>query len=285
MGEIRQKDAFPGRHPLAEKIDRKQLRRPDEFQVAAGKVMEWGVAHQRQVITGVAMMAAVVLLAWGVSAWRASRESKAGGELAAARVLQSRPIAGEGPAQPGQETFPSKEERDKAVIAALDKVRSENTGTAAALTAQAQLGFRKLNAGDAPGAEKELDTFLAAPPKGHPLRAFAQEALGYALEAQGKLDDARAAFEKLRDYDLPARADFQAARLALVQGKPDAKAQLEKVAKENPKDADVVREANQRVELASLPPVTPGSAQPAPSPVADKPVIKPAPTPAPKKKK
>jgi hypothetical protein len=237
------------------------------------------------VITGGAAVVAVVLLAWGFAAWRSSREAKAGGELAAALELQSRPIAGEGPAQPGQETFPSKEERDKAVIAALDKVRSENTGTAAALTAQAQLGFRKLNAGDAAGAEKELETFLAAPVKGHPLRAFAQESLGYSLEAQKKLDEARAAFEKLRDYDLPARADFQVARLALVEGKPDAKAQLEKVAKDYPKDAEVAREANQRVELASLPPVTPGSVQPAPAPVADKPAPKPAPPPAPKKKK
>src|SRR4029077_15295832 len=122
-----------------------------------------------------------------------------GAQLAEALELQSRPIAGEAPPQAGQETFASKEERDKAVIAALEKVRAENSGTTAAETALADLGFHKLNAGDAAAAQKDLEAFVAGAPRDHPLRVFAQESLGYALEAQKKLDDARAAFEKLRD--------------------------------------------------------------------------------------
>jgi hypothetical protein len=100
------------------------------------------------------------------------------------------------------------------------------------------------------------------------LRPFAQESLGYALEAQNHLDEARAAFEKLRDLDLPARADYQVARLALVQGKPDARQQLERVAKEYAKEADVVRDANERLELASLPPLRAGQAAPQSPPKA-----------------
>ena len=75
----------------------------------------------------------------------------------------------------------------------------------------------------------------------------------------------------MRDFDLPARADYQEARLALLAGKPDAKAQLEKLAKDYPKEADLVREANLRLELAALPPA---SAAPAPAPAAPE---KPAP--------
>jgi tetratricopeptide (TPR) repeat protein len=293
MGEIRQKDPFPGRHPLAEKIDRKQLKRPDEFQVVAGKAMDWLIARQRQVVTILVAVAVVALAAWGFSLWRGSREAKAGGELAEALELQSRPVAGEGPTQPGQETFPSKEERDKAVIIALEKVRSEHSGSTAALTAQAELGFHRLSAGDPAGAEKDLQAFLGNAPKDHPLRVFAQESLGYALEAQKKYDDAAAAFSRLRDYDLPARADFQAARLALLQGKPDAKAQLEKVAKDYPKETEVARQAEERVELASLPPMTAATAEQKPAeapkatetPKAPPAKAKPAPKPAPKKKK
>jgi tetratricopeptide (TPR) repeat protein len=243
---------------VAEKIDRKQLKRPDEFQVVAGRAMAYMVAHKGPVLGALGAVVAAALIAWGISAWRESRETKAGAELAEALELQSRPVASEGPAQPGQDTFPSKEEREKAVIAALEKVRTDHGGSTAAQTALAEIGFHKLKAGDAAGAQKDLQDFLSAAGKDHPLRPFAQESLGYALEAQGKLDEARAAFEKLRELDLPARADFQAARLALVQGKPDAKQQLERVVKEYPKEADVVRAANERLELASLPPVGPG---------------------------
>ena len=162
-------------------------------------------------------------------------------------------------------------------MAALDKVRADHGGTAASLTAQAEVGFGKLKSGDAAGAQKDLSDFLAAAGKDHPLRFFAQESLGYAFEAQNKIDDARAAFDKLRELGMPARADFQAARLSLVQGKPDAKQQLERVTKEYSKETDVVREANERLELASLPPVPPGYVAPAPEKPAEKPAAKPAP--------
>jgi hypothetical protein len=253
---------------VAEKIDRKQLRRPDEFQVVAGRAMGWVAAHQRLVLGVASAVVVVVLIAWGVSAWRDSRESKASAELAEALELLSRPVAGDGQAQAGEQTFPSKEEREKAVVSALEKVRSDHGSTAAGQTALAELGFHKLKSGDAAAAQKDLGEFLARARKDHPLRPFAQEALGYALEAQGKLDEARGAFERLREMGVPARADYQSARLALVQGKPDAKQQLERVAKEYPKDLAVVREANERLELASLPPYTPGEAAPAPRPGA-----------------
>jgi hypothetical protein len=239
---------------LAEKLDRKQLRKPDEFQVVAGKVMTWMAARQKQVIGALLAVVAVVLAAWGLAAYRASRDSKAGTALAEALELQSRPIASGGAVEPGQQAFPNQEERQKAVIAALDKVRSQYGRTAAGQTALAQLGFQRLKAGDAAGAQKDLQDFLSSAAKTHPLRPFAQESLGYALEAQNKLDEARAAFEKLRELDLPGVADLQVARLAVVQGKVDAKQQLERVAKEYAKDPLVVREANERIEISALPP-------------------------------
>jgi hypothetical protein len=93
--------------------------------------------------------------------------------------------------------------------------------------------------------------------------------VGYAFEAQNKLGEARGAFERLRELELPARADYQVARLALLQGKADAKQQLERVGKDHPKELAVVREANERLELASLPPVTQGQGAP-PAPAAEK---------------
>jgi hypothetical protein len=248
---------------LAQKLDRKEMKKPDEFQVVAGKVMAWIAAHQKPVLGGLVALALLIAAAWGASAYSTSRDVKAGAELAAALELSSRPLASEAQGQVGVETFPSREERQKATLGALEKVRADFPRTSAAQTAEAEIGFLKLRAGDAPGAQAALQTFLDQAPAGHPLRALAQESLGYALEAQGKLDEARTAFSRLAQEGAPERAAFQEARLALVAGKPDAKAQLERVAKDYAKEP-IALEANMRLELASLPP--PGAAQQAPPP-------------------
>jgi hypothetical protein len=250
---------------LAEKMDRKQLKQPDEFQVLAGRAMQWVAVNQGRVIAVIVALAVVTLAGWGFAAYRSSREEKAGAALSEALELASRPLASEAtPGQP-QDTFATREEREKAVVSALQKVRSDFGGSRAAQTAQAEIAFHEEASGDHAAAVKDLQDFLSSAGANHPLRFVAQESLGYALEGQGKFDEAKAAFEKLRELGMPSQADFQSARLALVQGKPEARAQLEKVAKDYPKEAELAREASQRAELASLPPpsATPAPEQPA----------------------
>jgi hypothetical protein len=267
---------------LAEKMDRKQLKQPDEFQALAGKAMQWVAVNQARVVGVIVALAVITVAGWGIAAYRSSREEKAGAALSEALELSSRPLTSEAvPGRP-EDTFTSKEAREKAVIDALQKVRAEFGGSRAAQTAQAEIAFHEESSGDHAAAARDLQEFLASAGANHPLRFVAQEALGYALEGQGKLDDAKAAFDKLRDLDMPSHAAFHDARLALVQGKPDAKAQLEKVAKDYPKDAELAREAMQRVELASLPP--PGATSAPAAPEAAAPAKKVA-APAPKKKK
>src|SRR5690242_13793834 len=99
--EFRDKGPSCRRQPVAEKIDRKQLKKPDEFQLVAGRAMGWMVDHRKLVLTAGGGILAVLLLAWGLATWRTSREAKAGAALAEALELQSRPIAGESPPQPG----------------------------------------------------------------------------------------------------------------------------------------------------------------------------------------
>jgi hypothetical protein len=252
---------------LTQKLDRKELKKPDEFQVVAGKVMGWVAAHQKPVLVGLVALAVVLLGGWAASAYSNSRDSKAGAELAVALELSSRPLASEAQGQPGVETFPSKEERQKATLQALEKVRADFPRSTAAQTAEAQIGFLELKAGDAAGAQAALQAFLDGAPGGHPLRTMAQESIGYALEAQGKLEEARTAFARLAHDGAPERAAFQEARIALVAGKPEARQRLEQVAKDYAKEP-VAMEANMRLELSSLPP--PGAPQAA-APQAGKP--------------
>jgi hypothetical protein len=252
---------------LAQKLDRKELKKPDEFQVVAGKVMGWIATHQKPVLAGLIALAVAILGGWAASAYSSSRDAKAGAELATALELSARPLASEAQGQPGVETFPSREERHKAALQALEKVRADFGRSTAAQTAAAQIGFLKLKAGDGAGAQAALQAFLDDAPGGHPLRALAQESVGYALEAQGKLEEARTAFARLAHDGAPERAAFQEARIALVAGKPEAKQQLEQVAKDYAKEP-VAMEANMRLELSSLPP--PGAPQ-APAPLTAKP--------------
>jgi hypothetical protein len=243
---------------LAQKLDRKELKKPDEFQVVAGRVMGWIAAHQKPVLALLVALGVAILGGWAASAYSSSRDAKAGAELAVALELSSRPLASEAQGQPGVETFPTREERHKAALQALGKVRADFPRSTAAQTAEAQIGFLKLKAGDAAGAQAALQAFLDHAPGGHPLRALVQESVGYALEAQGKLEEAREAFARLARDGAPERAAFQEARIALVAGKPEAKQQLEQVAKEYAKEP-VAMEANMRLELSSLPP--PGAPQ------------------------
>jgi hypothetical protein len=243
---------------LAQKLDRKELKKPDEFQVVAGKVMGWVAAHQKPVLVGLIAVAVALLGGWAASTYSSSRDAKAGAELATALEISARPLASEAQGQPGVETFPSREERHKAALPALEKVRADFPRSTAAQTAEAQIGFLKLKAGDGAGAQAALQAFLDDAPGAHPLRALAQESVGYALEAQGKLEEARTAFSRLARDGAPERAAFQEARIALVAGKPEAKQQLEQVAKDYAKEP-VAMEANMRLELSSLPP--PGAPQ------------------------
>jgi hypothetical protein len=268
---------------VSDKLDRKELQKPDEFQAVAGKIMGQLIAR-RQTVTMVGGAVVVAILGvWGASWYAEHQEAKAGSALSEALEIEGRPVQGDYAPQ-GVEAFPSKEERTKAAQAALERVRADFGSSEAGRTASAELGFLKLKNGDSAGAAQLLSEYVEKGHKNDPLRPIALEALGNALENQGKLDEAKAAYARLADAGFAARADYQQARILLVQGKPEAKAALEKVAKEYPKDG-VAMDAQRRLELAALPPPPPpGAEQPAPAPAAE-PEPKAAKAPAKAKKK
>ena len=240
---------------MAEKVtgkDLKALRKPDEFQLVAGKAMNFLLAHQRQLLIVLVAIVAVVVIAWGAAALKQRSETKAGEALAEALRVASRPVAGEGLAQPGEETFATQAERSKAASEAFEKVRKEHGSSTAGQTATLQLGLLKQQGGDAAGAAPLLDEYLKASPAGNPIRATALEALGYAQEAQGKLAEAKDAFGKMKDAGAPERSEYQLARIALIEKKPGARDQLAEVAKKYAKEP-VALEANLRLEVAGLP--------------------------------
>ena len=259
---------------MATKAERKELRQPDEFQVRATRVLEWIIARKNLLFGAAIATAAVVIGVWAVSAYQAAQETKAGAALSSALALVARPVMGEpGSTQPGIETFATDDAKTQALQGAFEKVRTDFVGRAAARTAGAQLGFLKLKHGDAAGATTLLQEYLAQAGSDDVLRASAQAGLAAALENQGKLEEAAQAYAKLAEAGAPEEGAYQSARLALLEKKPDAKDQLEKVAKDYPKDP-AATEARRTLELADLPPPPPPGTEAPAAPVA------PAPAPA-----
>ena len=253
---------------MATKAERKEMQKPDEFQVQASRAMQWIIERKNLLIGAGALVVLVVVAAWGAGAYQASQEAKAGSALSSALALVARPVMGDpGSTQPGIETFANEDAKTQALQAAFEKVRADFPGRAAARTAGLQLGFLKLKHGDAAGAQTLLQEYLAQAGADDVLRASAQAGLGAALENQGKLDDAAQAYAKLGEAGAAESAAYQAARLAMLEKKPDAKDLLEKVAKDYPKDP-VANEARRTLELADLPPPPAPGAEVAPAPAA-----------------
>ena len=69
-GELGQERRPEGGFPLAQKLDRKELKKPDEFQVVAGKAMGWMAAHQKPVLAALVALAVAILGGWAATVSR-----------------------------------------------------------------------------------------------------------------------------------------------------------------------------------------------------------------------
>jgi tetratricopeptide (TPR) repeat protein len=204
-----------------EAITRKDMKEPDKFQQAATQAASWIASRRRHVVlAGAAAVGIVVVLAI-LSAVNAGREERAG--AAAADLLGT--MGGEIsavplPGLPGP-FFPGEAEKQRAVVAAAEKVLAAHPGTGAARIAALALGdaHAKLREWDA--ARAAYERFLGEAPKDDSLRFGALEGIAMAEEAKGALDQAAQAYERL-GREAPAfadRADLERARVLAQAGK------------------------------------------------------------------
>ncbi|AKQ66256.1 putative lipoprotein [Myxococcus hansupus] len=263
-----------------EKIRQKELSQPDTFQKAGTEASDW--LAQRQKIIG---LAAGVLILGGVGVAIASEVSKRGEEKAAmalgqALTILDRPVEGVQPAQPGdtEKPFASVTERDQELVKALDAFRKEHGGTRSSATAALTEGNAQFRLGNYPGAQAAFAEFLKGAAQNDPLRAEAFEGQGYALEAEGKFDDAIKAFEQMNAAGgafLVGMGDYHKARMLILLGKKEEAAQvLTKLTAAHPNTA-AARQAGERLavlasEGVKIPaPEAPAAPAAAPAPVAE----------------
>jgi tetratricopeptide (TPR) repeat protein len=232
-----------------EVLTRKDMKEPDKFQQAATQAASWIAARRRRVVALGAIAVGLLVLIAIVSALRTRRDERAG--AAAADLLSV--ISGEVsavplPGLPGP-FFPTEEAKQRAIVAAAERVAADHGGTPAAALASLSAGDAHLRLKEWDAAKAAYERYLADAPKDDSLRFGALEGVGLAEEGKGNLDAAAAAYDRLA-REAPAfadRADLDRARVLAAAGKAaDAKSLLAGFS-ERHKDSQLTAEASERL--------------------------------------
>lgn len=224
----------------------------NEFAIATLTLAERVAEHRNTILTAVAVVGVVAIVAGGVMAYRTRQANIAGAALGIALATAEAQIAPlstlPGATQtPG--TFPTAQARSEAAINAFTDVTTTYPGTDAARTASFHLGSALMAAGRAAEAEQ---AFAAVAVEGNTVRGQAAR-LGQAeaLMAAGRTDDALKIYADLaavRDGAMPVdgllmqlgRASQRAGRTA------EARAAFQRVVDEFP-ESGFLQAAQQQI--------------------------------------
>jgi tetratricopeptide (TPR) repeat protein len=229
----------------AHELTRKEMKGPDHFQVAASQVAAWVGKRQKHLAFGAVGLVVLALLGIGVSFIVDSGHAKAAEGLykaveAASGEVSSIPLPNlEAP------VYKTKEEKEQAVIAAANRVRTGFAKTSAAATATLLEGDAELALGHFDQAIAAYQSFLAEVPATDSLRFGGLDGLARAQEGKGDLDGAAATYRKAAEIaafkDL---AQIELGRILALAGKKDeARKALEAV----PKDSAFQATAQERL--------------------------------------
>jgi tetratricopeptide (TPR) repeat protein len=204
-------------------MTRKDMKEPDKFQVAAQQAATWVALRRKHVVVAGAVAVGALLAVAVFSALQARRAQEAGAagaDLLAAMggEISSVPL----PGLPGP-FYPSEVARQKAVLAAAERVLADHAGSGAGLLARLAKGDAQLRLRDWDAAAVAYEKFLGEAPKGDSLRFGALEGVALAREGKGDLEGAAQAYERM-GKEAPAfadRADLERARVLASAGKTE----------------------------------------------------------------
>lgn len=187
-----------------EKIDRKALAGPDEFQIASQEAVSWIESHR---MTLIGVLAALVLVGGAAALASSQRKSAQSAAAVAFREAHKQFDAG----------------KFAEAAAAFQQVTTERAGTPFADLGVLYRGHALARQGDNAGAAAAYQAYLATSPVDY-LRQQALWALGTTKEALGDAPGATDAYNQSRAIVGPFRADasLAVARLEETQGHVDA---------------------------------------------------------------
>lgn len=229
-------------------LTRKDMKGPDQFQVAATKAVEWAAARHRAVIGAVAALAAIAAIAVGVGYWMRSSREQAGGRLYTALAAAGGDVTAVPLPGVDRPMFRTEEERARAALDSAERVRSESPGSRAAVTAALVAGDAQLTLRQWDKAKASFEAFLSGAGGDESLRFAAQDGLARALEGKGDLAGAAQAFEKAgQDPAYKDRAELERARVLAKAGKVDEARKILEAFPAEHKDSPLKPEAADRL--------------------------------------
>lgn len=181
-----------------DKLTKKELAAPDEFQESMGKVVEFFRLYGAWVAAGAALI--IIGIAGGVIVSRVSAGSRV--DASNAFLKAAAPVGGaelpdrEADAAARLKAAGEAANRAKQAVTDLDKFLADNAKSDLAGLARLAKGSAALKAGDAAGAAAAFKAFLDAAPKS-PMAWLAWESCGIALDQAGKRDEAEKAFAEM----------------------------------------------------------------------------------------
>jgi len=234
---------------LSTKMTKRELQSPDKFTTTAGSWLDWATKHPRETAIGGVVLAALLVAIGLIAGGGPSTDPKAGMALSAALELLDREVNANPADDEKDKTFPSEEEKQRAIADAMKAVRSEHRGTSSALTATLAEADARIALGEHGEALELYEAYLAEAPKSSATRFLAHEGKAAALQAKGDLTAATAALDAMaaENDSLQDRALLGKARILEARGDwQGAREAYESLKKEFP-DSPAIRAANERI--------------------------------------
>ncbi len=224
----------------------------DQFTATAKETVSWAVEHQQWLTYGGIVIAVILAIFLGYNYYTRHRDQTAQAELSAALVTYQAPLRAPGqPAQPGELSYGSAQERAKAAQPQFVKVTQNYGSTRSGIIANYFLGLADVDLGDNKGAESHLR--LVVNSKAPDLAALAKFALANVYRGANQEADAVKLYQDLIAHPsttVPkSMAQLELAALYAPKQPQDARKLYEDIQKENPQGPAAAIAANRLEDL------------------------------------
>ena len=183
-----------------DRIERKKIKQ-DEFVSEGMRIFQWIEDHPTQLLVGAGLFVALVLAAWGGSAWMRSRDQRAADLLARGQAALGAPVVQTGakPDDPYAPSFASAGDRSRVATERLATAAAAG-GKPAALAAYLE-GIAQLEKGDPNGASTTLEKASALLKADATVGPLSQAVLASAYDQAGQREKALSAWRALGEKD------------------------------------------------------------------------------------